>query len=316
MKRCEAAEKMFENYKESNPTENNEPAPRDSALPNKHQLWDRLWRALKLEQNKWWEATTLQKYIDVGRVPRGLRIFVTPTFNDPDPELISDWAANNHNCSTIMLGLLVKYARKDVERLSDEIDNITKQLKSMCAQDEFQNEMDKMNAKLSKIEEDIKTKKQRKFHRDLIDYQKGQILTFAKKYDKLRGTTSTSKRPQNAANGGMIPNDESSTNDTTRDESLVSGSDISSVSDRGSKRTHFNRVHIDGQRKNDGQQTRRKSRTWKRRQRRSKRKYNDARRTRKPHGKPYEGPTTEEMMDKKTVINLSARPLTDVEITN
>lgn len=80
---------------------------------SKTQLWDRLLKASKIEQNKWWEQTTLQKYIDVGRIPRGLHIFITPTFNDPDPELIIEWAENSHACSIVMLALLVKYAPRN-----------------------------------------------------------------------------------------------------------------------------------------------------------------------------------------------------------
>ncbi|KAJ1099584.1 hypothetical protein NDU88_004683 [Pleurodeles waltl] len=48
--------------------------------------------------------------------------------------------------------------------------------------DDFMRNLEK---KLVKMEEDITTKKQRKFIRDFKDYQAGRILTFHRKYDHM-----------------------------------------------------------------------------------------------------------------------------------
>lgn len=192
VKRCEAAEKMFD--KCSGGMSEEATTGEANKDPSKAQLWDRLLKASKIEQNKWWDLTTLQKYIDVGRIPRGLRIFITPTFNDPDPELVTEWAENSHGCSIVMLTLLVKYARKECDRQSGIIEDITKQLKNLCGQEEFTSDMEKLESKLDKIESEIKAKKQRKFQRALVDYERSQILTFAHRYDQLRSKSVTDKR--------------------------------------------------------------------------------------------------------------------------
>lgn len=169
------ADKLFTNISMTKRESQNENVNSENDTQNKKQLWDRLWRALKQEQSKWWEATTLQKYMDCVWVPRGLRIFVTPTFLNPDPDLIEEWAMNNHNCSTIMLKLLIKYAKKDIECLTAESEKIMESLRSKYTQIEFENEMKKLNIRLEKVEEGIKAKKQQKFYRDQIDYEKAQI---------------------------------------------------------------------------------------------------------------------------------------------
>lgn len=96
----------------------------------------------------------------------------------------------------------------------------------MCSQEEFVRDMEKLESKLDKIECEIKVKKQRKFQRDLVDYERGQILTFSRRYDQLRskavidiGTTS-SKVPE--AN---------ETDECSSVDSMTSGSGMSTTSE-------------------------------------------------------------------------------------
>ncbi|KAJ1088272.1 hypothetical protein NDU88_001430 [Pleurodeles waltl] len=104
----------------------------------KKQLWDNLWKISKREHAKLWEATTLQKYVECDRIPRGLIIFTLRNIVDPDPDMIEEWMINNHNCSSGMLKILIKYARKDVEKLSQEIDKCMAMLKDNCSLEEYE----------------------------------------------------------------------------------------------------------------------------------------------------------------------------------
>ena len=54
------------------------------------QQYNKLEKLYKQEMSKWWEATSLQQYLDCGRVPRGLRIFTTPTYEKPNPRMFCD----------------------------------------------------------------------------------------------------------------------------------------------------------------------------------------------------------------------------------
>lgn len=44
----------------------------------------------RLEITKWWEHYSLNKYADVGRVPRGLRIMLAPSFDKPNPLMLKE----------------------------------------------------------------------------------------------------------------------------------------------------------------------------------------------------------------------------------
>ncbi|KAJ1141179.1 hypothetical protein NDU88_007514 [Pleurodeles waltl] len=51
----------------------------------------------KIELNKWLESESLQRYLEVGRVPRGLRILITSTYENPNLEMLKEWAAHHAN---------------------------------------------------------------------------------------------------------------------------------------------------------------------------------------------------------------------------
>ncbi|XP_078518442.1 uncharacterized protein LOC144783232 [Lissotriton helveticus] len=93
-----------------------------------------------------------------------------------------------------MLHMLIEDAEKECVKLNAESETLITKLKEKYNESEFLVEMNKMEKKLEKIEEEIKTTKQRKFHRDEVDYKKGQILTFAKKFEALRGSMKTPKK--------------------------------------------------------------------------------------------------------------------------
>ncbi|KAJ1166052.1 hypothetical protein NDU88_006462 [Pleurodeles waltl] len=190
--RLAAAEALFNAVNNSDLESGNN----EGGTKNQRALWNKLWKNSKKEQSKWWEAVTLQKYIDCGRIPRGLRIFIIPTHKNPDPEMVVEWMENNHQCSINMLKILVKYAWKDQSRLSDETETIIKDLKELCTAEVFEKEMEKCNEKLRKTEDALKVKKQQKFLQDLKDYERGQILTFGRKKLKLKKWFETKVKDQ------------------------------------------------------------------------------------------------------------------------
>ncbi|KAJ1115337.1 hypothetical protein NDU88_003561 [Pleurodeles waltl] len=96
---------------------------------------------------------------------------------------------NNHNCSLGMLKILIKYARKEVEALAIQIDTSVQTLKERCTPKVFEHETSSLNERLTKLEEEIMAKKQRKYQRDEADYEQSQILTFRRRFDHLRGSS-------------------------------------------------------------------------------------------------------------------------------
>ena len=75
-----------------------------SGITWKNNCW-KLEKLKEKELRKWWEATSLQKYVDVGRIPRGLRIFTVPSYENPDPLMLKLWREHTHKSSVGMLFL-------------------------------------------------------------------------------------------------------------------------------------------------------------------------------------------------------------------
>ncbi|KAJ1175202.1 hypothetical protein NDU88_000493 [Pleurodeles waltl] len=74
---------------------------------------------------------------------------------------------------------------QDRDKIMEEIDKTIKSILTLVSQSVFEEVKGYLDKKLSKFEEEITMKKQRKFIRDFKDYQSGRILTFHHKYDHM-----------------------------------------------------------------------------------------------------------------------------------
>lgn len=139
----------------------------------------------KKEISKSWETLTLQKYLEVNRVPRGLRIFTMPTHPETKTEMLNEWGENNRACSYNMMRILIKYAEKDLEDIHKNITELEAKIK-LQNKEEVNKSRKEMEERIENYEEEVQLRKQRKFLRDETDYKTGRILTFAKRFDTLK----------------------------------------------------------------------------------------------------------------------------------
>ncbi|KAJ1115181.1 hypothetical protein NDU88_003407 [Pleurodeles waltl] len=165
---------------------------------------------------KWWEMTSLTKYIESGRVPRGLRILILSTLGDMDPDLLEEWRTQTADCSTKLMGTLITQAKRRMDEQIIKIEQLTKDLEKIANQQEVSNQLVKMEEQIKNKEEEIKLRKAHKFNRDKLDYKHGRIYTFARKYDSVR-TKEVSKSGSEAAVHHMSA-DESSEIGSSADE--------------------------------------------------------------------------------------------------
>lgn len=68
----------------------------------------------------------------------------------------------------------------------EEIDQITQMLEKEADQEVIVKFKSEMKERLQKLEKSIKERKAQKFLRDKNDYERGQIYTFAKKFENIR----------------------------------------------------------------------------------------------------------------------------------
>ena len=125
----------------------------------------------------------MQNYLDSGMIPRGLRNFIMPSYESPNPIMLDEWASNSTESSTNMLKILVKYAKLDRDVLIQEISQLQDELSKSGEKEIIAKFKREMEVRLDVCETEIKARKHRKFIRDCKDYQSGCIYTFSKKYD-------------------------------------------------------------------------------------------------------------------------------------
>ncbi|KAJ1191103.1 hypothetical protein NDU88_000419 [Pleurodeles waltl] len=108
----------------------------------------------------------------------------TPTrgSGNPHPKLLEEWSQLNAGTCKDMMGLLSKYAAIELEQVGEEIKKLKDILDKYSLQDNLQSFFKNMEHRLTKYEEEIKTKMRRKFVRDKTVYTAGKILTFGRKY--------------------------------------------------------------------------------------------------------------------------------------
>ncbi|KAJ1083369.1 hypothetical protein NDU88_003528 [Pleurodeles waltl] len=100
--------------------------------------------------------------------------------------MLCEWAENKNEASKCIWGILIKYGNIDRSKILAEIAAIESKLNKDVDQEMIRKFNPELKPKLSKLEETVKTRKALKFQCDRVDYERGQIFTFAKKFNHLR----------------------------------------------------------------------------------------------------------------------------------
>ncbi|KAJ1178671.1 hypothetical protein NDU88_003913 [Pleurodeles waltl] len=152
-------------------------------------------RALKKETSKWWEAGLLKKYLEHDLIPRGLRILIFPPTDTTSQERLQQWEANLQMASNNMIRQLIDIAQEEYEKYRQEVDTLNKRIEEANWGDISVKNYEILIKIIDYYEKDIIQRKNRKFRRDLTDYQLGRVYTFGKQYDNIKDSNPISELP-------------------------------------------------------------------------------------------------------------------------
>ncbi|KAJ1190978.1 hypothetical protein NDU88_000295 [Pleurodeles waltl] len=175
----QAAAELFNNTRDRN-------GPPGAHVRTTSSMINQLEKARISELKKWWEMTSLTKYVENGRVPQGICILILPTLGYMNPDLLEEWRTQTDECSIKLMGTLITQAKRRMDEQIIKIEQLTKELEKIVNQQDVSNQLAKMEERIKNKEEEIKSHKAHKFNRDKLDYEHGRIYTFARKYDILR----------------------------------------------------------------------------------------------------------------------------------
>ncbi|KAJ1143385.1 hypothetical protein NDU88_009694 [Pleurodeles waltl] len=169
-----------------------DPTPSTQGL---RQKFIKLERLRKQELARWWDITTLKRYLEIKQVPRGLRVIIFPSFEDLDPDLLGEWEHLISSTSFSMINILIKHLDRKRTKLLLDITSLEEEIKNLNLPEATDKNYTIMREILTGYQLYIKDKKMRKLVRDDNDYKNGRIYTFARKFDQVNKESNT--RPTN-----------------------------------------------------------------------------------------------------------------------
>ncbi|KAJ1148672.1 hypothetical protein NDU88_001500 [Pleurodeles waltl] len=101
-------------------------------------------------------------------------------------EQLQKWEANLKTASINMIKQLIEISEEEYDKHRKEVDNLTQRIEEANWGEITTKYYAILNSIIDRYEEDIIQRKNRKFRRDLYDYQHGRVYTFSKKYDNIK----------------------------------------------------------------------------------------------------------------------------------
>ncbi|OCT86451.1 hypothetical protein XELAEV_18020135mg [Xenopus laevis] len=148
-----------------------------------------------------WDIATLEKYIAVSRIPRGLRIKKFPMFAKGDTDFISRWNNILTKCSLELMSLIIHHKENTLVSLREEIKDKQKELSQCDKTQIFIDFYKELKNHLDVLEKTVSECKKRKFVRDKQDYDNDtvylwrrpkSILKYASKHSRNMSQSSGS----------------------------------------------------------------------------------------------------------------------------
>ncbi|OCT60453.1 hypothetical protein XELAEV_18046478mg [Xenopus laevis] len=142
---------------------------------NAMELCYELERNMVKEMRLWWDISTLQNYLKVGRIPRGLRIKKFPAFSDVSREFVDAWNSTLSTCSNSLMELIIDFHTKKHKLIQDGIKELQSDLLRRDASIEIAEKLDIIKQRVNKLETEVKLTKREKFLRDKKDYEFNRV---------------------------------------------------------------------------------------------------------------------------------------------
>ncbi|OCT80132.1 hypothetical protein XELAEV_18026942mg [Xenopus laevis] len=139
------------------------------------ELCKRLERSMIKEMRLWWDISTLENYLKVGRIPRGLRIRKFPAFSDVSKDFVEAWNNTLSLCSSKLMELIIDFHAKRHTVIQSDIKEVQFKLLNLEAKSDTAELLNDIKFRVHKLETDVKRNKREKFLRDKRDYELNRV---------------------------------------------------------------------------------------------------------------------------------------------
>ncbi|XP_073406482.1 uncharacterized protein [Dendrobates tinctorius] len=154
---------------------------------DKQDIFNKLKDVLNKRMRTWWNRAFLNKYLEKGLIPRGLRVQVFPSFEVDDLTFRQKWEDLATTCSRGFMELLVSNNQTTLENLDKDIVELQNQLKQDLSNEGLVKFNTELENEFVKWEKNICENKSKKFQRDISDQQSNMVYRWNKKPYHARG---------------------------------------------------------------------------------------------------------------------------------
>lgn len=150
--------------------------------PSINTQFKQLRNVLNKQLRMWWDITTLEQYVSKSMVPQRLRwdMKIYEGYETDESEVF--WKTFFNQCGLSLLEKLIERKKLRLQELDIEVQTLKGEMGSLEADPQFLSLSEDTKQKLAKDDLEIQQRKQRKFKRDLLDYEKGQVFKWSKSY--------------------------------------------------------------------------------------------------------------------------------------
>lgn len=202
MDRDKVASERFENLAKGITTPCTSKGGASSHTESLKDKFIRLERLKKTENSRWWDSITLQQYLKLNRVPRGLRSQLFPTFEDLDDDILSKWEDTLTNNSKTLIQILIEIAERKVASLQIKISELEKEIQDLNLKEATEKNYEILKGVLTRHQNEIKDRKRRQLKRDEADYKEGRVYY----RQKIRQISTEHNTEQEQYQGGQFLN--------------------------------------------------------------------------------------------------------------
>ncbi|OCT99728.1 hypothetical protein XELAEV_18005509mg [Xenopus laevis] len=155
----------------------------DDTIP---EIFNNLKKHMSQELLLCWDIVTLEKYVAMNRIPRGLRMRKFPTFARDDDLFINKWNDTLSRCSFELMALIINHKKQDLIATRENINESQLLLSSLEKLPDLSDLDKKLKEHLSSLEQTVSSRKKKKLNRDRMDYENNAVYVWRRPKSILR----------------------------------------------------------------------------------------------------------------------------------
>ncbi|XP_041427146.1 uncharacterized protein LOC121396365 [Xenopus laevis] len=143
------------------------------------EFYNQLHNLSRKELNLTSHSSTLVEYIKTKRIPRGLRVNLTPLGCINNKDFLAKWEGIWNKASLDAMVLTVEYLQPEIVKTKQEIATLKDSLKqSVQNQAEYERIIKDIHTSIERLKRDTVARKLKKFQRDTRDYTSGIVYSW------------------------------------------------------------------------------------------------------------------------------------------